>query len=130
MKATVAQVGWKEKLAIGICSYFSFLCSFSLQFIWTGTTRLREVKGFKVLVWYFQQLCTFGVFPLSVLDLYRKWDRYIEQRYISLLVIHCFFVMVSPFLCSLQYVFHNHRHAIIELVNQTVKLASHFEKRA
>lgn len=117
------------KLAQFCLGYFSHFGSFAVTFEWVnGDCFLEKLEGFPLLVWNAKEFWLFSLLALMGFNLQQKWDYYIEHQEITQLMIDTFFLLSMPFCCTLQLMFHRHKEELINLVNQTIKLANHFEK--
>lgn len=122
----------QTKLTKRFLQYFSFVGSFAVEFTWDEKVNdfyLEKVTGLPIVAWYFREFCAFILPPLLCLSLHQKWDTYIESKKASELMVNVFFLFVLVFICTLQQLFHKHSEEMIALINQTVKVGKHFEKR-
>lgn len=117
-----------EKLAKFCLHFFSIFGSYAVKFEWVnGDCFFEKEDGFHMFIWYFKELATFSIVPILGIHLHQTWDSYIERRDLTQLMIGVFFLLVFPFCCTLQIMFHRHRDDMIALVNQTIKLGRFFE---
>lgn len=112
-----------------IFSLYSLICSYAVEFVWWDETAYQRKKvEFPLLIWYFQELCTFCTSPILAVNYYINWDKFMARRSLTQVVINMFVVVVYPFCCSLQYIFQRHSDQVVSLVSQTNKIARHFEQ--
>lgn len=120
------------KLVFG---FFSLFASFSIKFLWNYHRGRGEDPYFApvqsrvhLLVWYFLQLCL-PIFALIYsVKLWPLWNDYLSHHQYLLLIFHVYFIVLHLFGMSFQYVFIFRRHQVIQILNQTVKLANHLEE--
>lgn len=107
--------------------YFSLLCAYAVSFHWEEDAYLQKVTGFRLMIWYFQQINTFCTCPVFALNLCATWKEYVETHRFTQLAVNMFYLIVYPLGYTFQLVFWRKGDEMIGLVNQSIKLSKHLQ---